>query len=142
MPKKSARSKRPAKKPARRKTRSARRGTKPAATYHGWITHTELASSDPVATRAWCVSALGWSFRPSVHTPFGDYHQFTYAERGGGGIRVTNPPEVPGSMPYVEVADTQAAFEKALRHGAEAMLPPQGVKEGLTIAIVRAPGWV
>jgi len=36
----------------------------------------------------------------------------------------------------------RASFEKALREGAEAMLPPERVMEGVTIAIVRAPGGV
>jgi predicted enzyme related to lactoylglutathione lyase len=61
---------------------------------------------------------------------------------GGGGIRSNNPPEVPGSVPYVHVADARAAFEKALQAGAEAMFRPERVTEGVTIALVRAPGGV
>jgi hypothetical protein len=49
---------------------------------------------------------------------------------------------VPGSIPFIHVADARAAFEKALREGAEAMLPPERVMEGVTIAIVRAPGGI
>ena len=108
----------------------------------GWITHTELASSDPDATRAWCAKVLGWQFKPSMPTPAGDYHLFTYTERAGGGIRRNNPSEMPGTIPYVNVADTQAAFDKALREGAEEMLAPERVMENLTVAIVRAPGGV
>ena len=75
--------------------------------------------------------------------PGGDeYHLFTYSDKGGGGIRRNNPPEVPGSIPYVHVADAQAAFDKALREGAEEMLSPMRVMEGVTVAIVRAPGGV
>ena len=72
----------------------------------------------------------------------GEYHLFAYSDNGGGGIRPNNPPEVPGSIPYVHVADTRAAFETALREGAEEMFPPERVMEGVTIAIVRAPGGV
>jgi len=86
---------------------------------------------------------LGWTFRPSFPLPGGgEYHLFTYSDQGGGGIRPNNPPEVPGSIPYVHVADTPAAFEKALREGAEEMFPPERVMEGVTIAIVRGPGGV
>jgi uncharacterized protein len=108
----------------------------------GWITHTEFASSDPAATKAWCATVLGWTFKPSVPTPRGEYHLFAYSDKGGGGIRSNNPPEVPGSIPYVHVADARASFERALREGAEAMLPPERVMEGVTIALVRAPGGV
>lgn len=108
----------------------------------GWITHTDLASSDPDATRQWCERTLGWNFKPSMSTPDGPYHLFAYSDKGGGGIRRNSPPEMPGSIPYVHVPDAKEAFDKALREGAEEMLPPTFVMEGVTIAIVRAPGGV
>lgn len=114
----------------------------PTQGLYGWITHTELASADPAATKEWCASVLGWTFMPSFPTPDGDYHLFAYSDQGGGGIRRNNPPETPGSIPYVHVPDARAAFEKALQEGAEEMLPPTPVMEGVTIAIVRAPGGV
>jgi predicted enzyme related to lactoylglutathione lyase len=114
----------------------------PTEGLYGWITHTELASSDPDATKAWCASVLGWTFQPSFPTPNGEYHLFTYSTEGGGGIRRNNPPEIPGSIPYVHVRDTQASFDEALAKGAEEMLSPTTVMEGVTIAIVRVPGGV
>jgi hypothetical protein len=45
-------------------------------------------------------------------------------------------------MPYVHVADARAAYDKALREGAESVAVPERVMEGVTIAIVRAPGGV
>jgi uncharacterized protein len=114
----------------------------PTRGLYGWITHTDLASADPAATKAWCAKVLGWTFTASFPTPEGEYHLFAYSEKGGGGIRKNNPPEVPGSLPYVHVEDAQAAFEKALREGAEEMLAPTRVMEGVTVAIVRAPGGV
>ena len=115
----------------------------PTRGLYGWITHTELASSDPAATKVWCAKILGWAFKPSFPMPGGgEYHLFAYSDKGGGGIRPNNPPEVPGSIPYVHVADTRTAFEKALREGAEEMFPPERVMEGVTVAIVRAPGGV
>jgi predicted enzyme related to lactoylglutathione lyase len=114
----------------------------PTQGLYGWITHTEFASADPDATKTWCASVLGWTFMPSFPTPDGDYHLFTYSDKGGGGIRRNNPPETPGTIPYVHVPDTDAAFQKALQEGAEEMLGPTRVMEGVTIAIVRAPGGV
>jgi uncharacterized protein len=128
--------------PATTRGNDAPRSHGPTSGVDGWITHTELASQDPSATRAWCANVLGWTFMPPFPTPAGDYHLFAYSEKGGGGIRSVAPPEAPGSIPYVHVADVGAAFERALEGGAEAMLPPERVMEGVTIAIVRAPGGV
>src|SRR3989442_15674893 len=133
----------PKKRSPRQSSRSSPPSHVPTRGLYGWITATELASSDPAATKAWCAKVMGWTFKPSF--PMlggGEYHLFAYSDKGGGGIRPNNPPEVPGSIPYVHVADTRAAFEKALREGAEEMLPPERVMEGVTIAIVRAPGGV
>ena len=61
----------------------------------------------------------------------------------GGGIRSNHPPEVPGSIPYCEVADIRAAFSKALDAGAQEMFPPDEIPGGMGwIAIVSAPGGV
>src|ERR1700694_2473316 len=148
MKKKPARSKR---KPATKRSSTKRSSRKSSSTrshvptrgLYGWITHTELASSDPTATKTWCAKVLGWTFMPSVPMPGGgEYMLFAYSDKGGGGIRPTNPSETPGSSFTVHVADTRAAFEKALREGAEAIQPPTPVMPGVTIAVVRAPGGV
>ena len=109
---------------------------------YGWITHTDLASNDPEATKAWCAEVLGWIFRPPFSSPGGDVHLFAYSEKGGGAVRRTSPPEIPGSIPYIHVADAEAAYDRALAAGAVEMLAPIRVMEGVTIAIVRAPGGV
>jgi predicted enzyme related to lactoylglutathione lyase len=150
MKKKPGRSatKRATKRTTKRATkRSSRRSSSPPRHVHtpglnGWITHTELASSNPEATKAWCAKVLGWTFMPAVPMPDGEYHLFAYSDKGGGGIRATKPSETPGSTFTVHVADAQASFEKALREGAEPMLAPMRVMEGVTIAVVRAPGGV
>ena len=133
-----------ARKPASRRPGKTRKKAPPDPTrgLHGWITHTELASADPAATKTWCAKVLGWTFKPSFPTPAGEYHLFTYSDKGGGGIRRNEPPEAPGTIPYVNVADVHVSFAKALREGAEEMLAPEKVMEGLLIAIVKAPGGV
>jgi predicted enzyme related to lactoylglutathione lyase len=132
----------PAKRPSSKPSRSSPPSHVPTRGLYGWITHTELASSDPAATKSWCAKVLGWTFKPGFPTPGGEYHLFAYSDKGGGGIRATKPSETPGSSFSVHVEDTRAAFEKALREGAEEVVPPTRVMEGVTIAVVRAPGGV
>ena len=114
----------------------------PTKGLYGWITHTELSSADPEATKAWAATVLGWAFKPSFPTPIGDYHLFAYSDQGGGGIRSVTPGEKPGSVPYVHVADAREAYDRAVKAGAEGIHPPERVTEGVTIAVVRAPGGV
>jgi predicted enzyme related to lactoylglutathione lyase len=114
----------------------------PTRGLYGWITHTELASRDPIATREWCKKVLGWTFTQSVPMPGGEYQLFAYSEKGGGGIRPTTASESPHSTFTVHVADCQESFDKALREGAEPIMPPTRIMEGVTIATVRAPGGV
>ena len=112
----------------------------PTPGLYGWITHTDLASSDPTATKAWAEKVIGWKFKTPFPSPNGDVHLFAYSDKGGGAIRKNNPPEIPGSIPYIHVSDCQAIYDKALKAGAEEMMSPTRVMEGVTIAIVRAPG--
>jgi hypothetical protein len=74
---------------------------------YGWITHTDLSSTDAAATRDWCAEVLGWIFQPPFPTPSGDYHLFAYSNAGGDGIRQTAPDEAPGSIPTVHVEDAE-----------------------------------
>ena len=126
----------------KRAAASARRAAAPK-TRQGVITHTELASADPAATRAWCESVLGWKFEQTVPTPAGPYHMWRFGIGTGGGIRANNPPEVPGSIPYCEVADIKATYARAVSAGATGMMPPEQLPGGMgSIAIVAAPGGV
>jgi predicted enzyme related to lactoylglutathione lyase len=138
---------RSARKASGRSTRKAAASSppkhEPTPGLYGWITHTELASADPLATKAWAAKVLGWTFHPPMPShDGGDYHLFAYSDKGGGGIREIKPFETPGSNFTVHVSDCQEAFDKAVREGAEAMMPPTRVMEGVTIAMVRAPGGV
>ncbi|HEU5175406.1 MAG TPA: VOC family protein [Gemmatimonadaceae bacterium] len=114
----------------------------PTPGLYGWITHTDLASRDPGATKEWAAQVFGWKFMPPMPMGDGEYHLFAYAEQGGGGIRATGPAEDPGALPYVHVADAHDAFAKAVEAGAEPVQPPERIMQGVTIAIVRAPGGV
>ena len=136
--------KRPARaaKPAARAAKPTADGARPALR-HGLITHTELASADPPATRGWCQKVLGWKFGQVVPTPTGPYHMWRFENGTGGGIRANNPPEVPGSVPYCEVKDIKGTYAKALSAGATGMMQPAPLPDGMGwIAIVSAPGGV
>ena len=109
---------------------------------HGHITHTELASNEPQATREWCAEVFPWAFQPVFTSPAGDYHLFAYSDQGGGGIRKTAEGEPPGSTPTVHVDDTDATYSAALAAGAESVEEPHDVMPGVRIAVVRAPGGV
>ena len=126
----------------KRATASSRKAAAPKLR-PGVITHTELASANPIATREWCQKVLGWKFGQSVPTPAGPYHMWQFANGTGGGIRANNPPEVPGTIPYCEVANIQATYAKALAAGATEMFPPDQLPGGMGwIAIVSVPGGV
>jgi uncharacterized protein len=107
---------------------------------YGWITHTDFASTDPAATRAWCERVLGWTFQPAFPTPAGELHLFAYSDSGGGGIRMNAPDETPGSTPTVHVQDTRRTYDAALAEGAEGVRPPTKIMDGVCVATVRAPG--
>jgi predicted enzyme related to lactoylglutathione lyase len=127
---------------AKSKKASAARKHKFTRGLYGHITHTDLASTDPSATKEWCRKVLGWRFTFSMPVPGGEIHMFAYSPKGGGGIRPTNPTEMPGSIPHIHVPSCADAYAKALQEGAEEMMSPTRVMEGVTVAIVRAPGGV
>ena len=86
---------------------------------------------------------LGWKFGQPMPTPGGPYHMWRFDNGTGGGIRASNPPEAPGSIPYCEVTDIQATFSRALQAGAAEMMRPEPLPGGMGwIAIVAAPGGV
>ena len=114
----------------------------PTKGLYGWVTHTELASADPSATKEWCAKVLGWAFTATFPTPAGEYHLFAYSDQGGGGVRPTDAGERPGSVPFIHVEDAHAAFSHALEAGAEEIQAPRRMSEGVTTALVRAPGGV
>lgn len=133
--------KKAAKRPARRAAPKAPAPQPPSRL--NAITHTELASADPAATQAWCEKVLGWSFMPPMPMPDGDYRMWRFELGTGGGIRASNPPEMPGSIPYCEVASIHTTYDAALAAGATEILPPMALPGGMGwVAVVGAPGGV
>lgn len=109
----------------------------------GFVSHTELASSNPPATKQWGEKTFGWSFGEPMTTPQGPYHSWKFEGNQGGGIRGTAPGENPGTIPYAEVEDIKASFKAAVKNGAKEMVPPTEIPGGNGwIAVVQAPGGV
>ena len=140
MPRKAPKKASPKRKAARPSARTAKKSAKrPRAKIAPVFVHTDLATDDPKAMRAWCEEVVGWRFHATMPTPLGDIHFFRTAGNSGGVVRAANRPEMPGSIPYVAVADVDAAYAKARKAGAEEMMAPTRMG-GLAFAIVRAPG--
>lgn len=106
----------------------------------GFVSHTELVSNNPVATKAWTEKVLGWKFTAPMPMPTGPYHMWDFGNNTGGGIRNNNATENPGTVPYVEVNDIKASWARAVKEGATPMMPPTEVPGGGWIAMVQAPG--
>lgn len=124
------------------KKSAKRKASAPKSTV-GQIAHTEFASADPAATKAWAQKALGWKFMPAMPTPGGDYHMWGDVHGDSGGIRTHMPPETPGTIVYVEVADIKRAYAKALKAGAKPMMAPEPIGGNMGfMAVVNAPGGV
>lgn len=138
-------------KTAARKTpaKSAKKATKKAArraapkSNPGTVAHTEFASSDPAATKTWAQKAFGWKFIPPMPSPTGDYHMTEMGKGNSAGLRNNMAPEMPGTIVYVEVANMKRGYEKALKSGAQPIMPPTAIGNGMgSMAIVNAPGGV
>lgn len=137
---------------ARKRSATARRSSSNAAgsglanykVREGIITHTELASTNPLATRAWLENVLRWTFGEPTPSPAGPYHMWRFEELGtGGGLRVNNGPENPGSVPYVEVKNMRTVYARALAAGATEMMPPMELPGGMgSIAVIMIPGGI
>src|SRR3989475_12501360 len=92
----------------------AKKPTTQESSTHGTVAFSELASTDPKATRSFLERTFGWAFE-SVTFPMGEYLSFKTPGGGRGGVRPAGPKEVPGSMNYVRVEDLDAAGARTKR---------------------------
>ena len=99
----------------------AKRRVEDVAAVDGVVAFTELASSDPVATRAFLEKVFDWDF-DRVKMPMGEYLSYRTPGGGRGGVRPTQPKEIPLSMNYVRVEDLDAAMTKIKRAGGDVVL--------------------
>lgn len=109
----------------------------------GFVSHTELVSNDPTATKTWCESVIGWKFGPPAKMMDGrPYEMWSHENTSGGGIRANMPDEPTGTVPYVEVEDIDVTFNEAVAAGADIYFGPMKLETGGRIAMVKAPGGV
>ena len=100
---------------------------------------TELASTDPSATRKFLEKVFGWTFE-SIRMPQGDYLSYRTPGGGQGGIRPTQSNEPPGSTNYVRVDDLDAALQRIRRAGGELVLARVDVPQMGSFFWFRVPG--
>jgi len=100
---------------------------------------TELASTDPAASRRFLEKVFGWSFE-SVKMPQGDYLSYRTEGGGQGGIRPTQPNEPAGSTNYVRVSDLDAALRRVKAAGGEIVLARVDVPKMGSFFWFRVPG--
>ena len=106
---------------------------------YGWITHTDIASTDPAATTTGARPCSdGRSRSRSGQLPVSTTSSPTPTSVAAGCQPA--PGEGPGSTPTVHVEDTQASFDAAVAAGAVPVRPPTKVMDGVCVALVRAPG--
>src|SRR5437763_16950492 len=86
----------------------AERKASTARTDDGTMAFSELASTDPAATRRFLEKVFAWRFE-SLKFPLGAYHSFEAPGRGRGGVRPEQAKEIPGGMNYVRVAHLDGA---------------------------------
>jgi uncharacterized protein len=104
----------------------------------GGLAFTELASSDPAATRTFLERVFGWRFR-SVRMPMGEYLAYE-APGGRGGVRPVQANEAPASLAYVRVDDLSAAQERVAAAGGTIVLPRVDVPSMGSFFWFRIPG--
>ena len=100
----------------------ARARQKVANRIAGMLAHTELASTDPEATRLFLAKIFGWKFET---VKLASRKMFSYQTPGGarGSVRPIRPEENPGSINYVLVDDLDSSSSKIKRSGGEIVLP-------------------
>jgi len=90
------------------------------------IAHTELATTNPEATKGFLGKVFGWSFE-TAKTPAGKLISFETQGGARGSIRRTGPAELPGSINYVLVDDLNATAAKVRKMGGQVVLPRTNV---------------
>jgi uncharacterized protein len=104
----------------------------------GGLAFTELASSNPAATRQFLEKVFGWRFR-SIQMPMGEY--LAYEVPGGrGGVRPVGPKEEPASLAYIRVQDLETAQRRVAAAGGTIVLPRVDVPAMGSFFWFRVPG--
>jgi predicted enzyme related to lactoylglutathione lyase len=101
------------------------------------VVHLELHTGDLAGAREFYAGLCGW--RPErIELPGGSYQALEMGGRLDGGI-VECPARRPLWLPYVEVADVEAATRRALDLGASVVLEPREGAAGWRSVVAASP---
>jgi uncharacterized protein len=100
---------------------------------------TELASTDPAATRRFLEKVFDWNF-DNLRMPQGEYFAHSTTQGSGVGIRSTRTNESPASVNYVLVSDLVEAERKVRNSGGEIVLPRTDIPGMGSFFWFKAPG--
>lgn len=109
----------------------------------GAVCWNELTTTDPKEAEAFYVRLFGWTAKHSAPAAVMDYTEFHNEGQPGGGM-MAMPPGMPAGtpsywMPYFQVADCDAATEKAKSMGATVMVAPNDIPKTGRFSIIRDP---
>jgi len=105
----------------------------------------ELMTPDPAAAKGFYCKVIGWepTAMPMPGGEGGEYHLWKVGEGMAGGMMEMKGPQFEGVPPhwlaYVNVADVDAAAERATAAGGKVLAPPFEVPTVGRIAIIADP---
>lgn len=88
----------------------------------GMLAHTELASTDPEATRRFLEKVFKWDL-DEIKTTDGKLIRYQTPGGARGSIRRTRPRETPATINYILVEDIGATASRIKRTGGEILMP-------------------
>ena len=103
------------------------------------IAHTELASTNPEATRKFVEKVFKWSME-EVRTPDGTIVRYKTPGGAQGSIRETRPKEDPATTNYVLVEDIEETAKAVKKAGGEIILPTVDVPKMGRFFWFKVPG--
>ena len=88
----------------------------------GMLAHTELASTDPEATRRFLEKVFKWNLE-EAETPTGRLIRYQTPGGARGSIRGTRPKEAPAAINYILVEDIESTASMIKQSGGEILMP-------------------
>lgn len=88
----------------------------------GMLAHTEIASTDPEATRRFMSRVFHWNLE-EMSAPGGKLIRYRTPGGAEGSIRATMPKEAPGTINYILVENIEASTKEIKAAGGEVVMP-------------------